>query len=393
MLTRLQGIAAQEGLEVHAGALDLIARQSTGSMRDAESLLDQLSSFGEQEITLEQVQTMLGTVSSQAVKDLVDDLAARDVASGLGRIGRTISDGADPRQLNQEVLEYLRGLLLIKTTNLGLSYITPEQQVEMVEQAKKFDLDRLVATIKLFSQAASDLKATTQPQLPMELAFVEATLRCESDTASRRTASSSPEGKPSIPSSEETAVTVSEPRRASSAPAPLSDDRPRPNAMREGRASLGTEGNDPPLTRLQNNWTDILASIKGRNRHVEAIIRDCPPTTMDGDVISLTAASPFHKEKLEDDKAKRLVEDVISETMGHLCRIKCILPREGRKRRAPSQNDDLKAIADDYMIKAGLELGGKIGGVQLAGPSPHEQPARRFHTDHRALPADGHEKE
>ena len=364
MLTRLQRIAAREGLEVHAGALDLIARQSTGSMRDAESLLDQLSSFGGQEITLEQVQTMLGTVSSQAVKDLVDDLAARDVASGLGRIGRTIADGAHPRQLNQELLEYLRSLLLIKTTNLGLSYITPEQQAEMVEQAKKFDLGQLVATIKLFSQAASDLKSTTQPQLPMELAFVEATLPRESDTASRRTASSSPESKPSIPSSAETAVTVSEPTRASSAPAPSSDDKPRPNAILEGRASLGTEGNDPPLARLQNNWTDILASIKRRNMHVEAIIRDCPPAAVDGDVVTLTAASPFHKEKLEDDKAKRLIEDVISETVAHPCRIKCSLPQQVKKQQKPEQRHDLQSLADDYMVKAGLELGGKIGGVE-----------------------------
>lgn len=364
MLTRLQGIAAREGLEVHAGALDLIARQSTGSMRDAESLLDQLSSFGGQEITLEQVQTMLGTVSLQAVKDLVDDLAACDVASGLGRLGRTIADGADPQQLNKELLEYLRSLLLIKTTSLGPSYITPEQLAEMVEQAKKFDLDRLVTAIKLFSQAASDLRSTTQPQLPVELAFVEATLPRESDTASQHRAISATESKPSTSPSEETTAAIGEPAGASSVAASSADDTPRPKVMQESPASLGAEGDDPLLNRLQGNWTDILASIKRRNMHVEAIIRDCPPAAVDGDMVTLTAASPFHKEKLEDDKAKRLVEDVISETVGHLCRIKCSLPREGRERRAPSQNDDLQSLADDYMVKAGLELGGKIGGVE-----------------------------
>lgn len=363
MMTRLRQIATRERLKVDEGALDLIARQSTGSMRDAESLLDQLSSYGQQEISLEQVQTMLGTVSSRAVKELVDDLATCDVASGLNRIGRTIADGADPRQLNKELLEYLRGLLLIKTTSDTPSYITPEQRTEMAEQGRRFDLHRLLATIRLFSQATSDLRAVTQPQLPMELAFVEATLLEQSDELPASMPSSTPESGAPATGRGRTAATTGG-TSASSAPAVTPPgESPVQEALREGPAALEPQEDDRALTGLRDRWADVLETVKRTNMHVAAIMRDCPPQAVEADVVTLRARSPFHKEKLEADRAKRLVEQAISESLGQPCRIKCVLGRRiGGEKREPEK--DLQSLTEDPVVKAGLELGGKIAGVQ-----------------------------
>jgi len=357
-MDRLRRIAAQEELEIQQAALELIARQSTGSMRDAESLLDQLSSYGEGEITLEQVQTMLGTVSSEAVEDLVNDLASCDMAGGLDHIGRAIGDGADPRQLNKELLEYLRGLLLIKTTNRGPSYITEEQRTEMVLQAKMFALDRLLTTIKLFSQATLDLRAASQPQLPLELAFVEATLPEETEKESPPRRSPAPgrmEGKK---------ITPYKPEGPSTRPAtPQANDEPRPGPVSEGSASLRMEGEDVTLKRLQDNWTQILAAIKARNMHIEAILKDCQFAAVEGDIVTLSARSPFHKEKLEENRSKQLVEQVVSTIVGQPCRIKCILTAEGSKQERKNTGK-IQAAADDPVVKAALKLGAKIVDVQ-----------------------------
>ena len=94
---RLAYIADREAIAVEPAALELIARQGTGAMRDAISLLDQLGSYGT-EITLDQVQMVLGTVASEAAGDLVSCLAQGDVAGGLDQINRTLGDGLDPRQ-------------------------------------------------------------------------------------------------------------------------------------------------------------------------------------------------------------------------------------------------------------------------------------------------------
>jgi DNA polymerase-3 subunit gamma/tau len=363
MIGRLRHIATQEGLEVQDAALELIARQSTGSMRDAESLLDQLSSYGEGEITLEQVQAMLGTVSSQAVKELVNDLATRDMAAGIDHIGRAIADGADARQLNKELLEYMRGLLLIKTTSRGPSYVTEEQRMEMVQQAKKFTLDRLLATIKIFSHVALDLRAASQPQLPLELAYVEAALSGKPEPGSPPRSSSAPEVESSTRHDERKKVASSEPQRPSTAATLKASDKLEPRAVRESSAPPATEGKALALKSLQDNWPQILAAIKIRNMHVEAILRDCQPAAVEGDRITLNARSPFHKERLEDDRSKRLVGEAISTIMGQPCRIKCILATDGSK-QGPTNRDKIQAAADDPVVKAALELGAEIADVR-----------------------------
>jgi DNA polymerase-3 subunit gamma/tau len=361
MIDRLRQIAAQEGLKAQDEALELIARQSTGSMRDAESLLDQLSSYGLGEITLEQVQAMLGTVSSQAVTELVNDLATRDVASGLGHIGQAIAHGADARQLNKELLEYLRGLLLIKTANRAPSYVTQEQRKGMVQQAKQFTLDRLLTTIKLFSQATLDLRAASQPQLPLELAFVEAALSGKPEQESVSESSPSPDRKLPTRQTNREKTSSDKTEGSSKRDTPQAKDKPEPRAVRESSTSLKLEAKDLTLKNLQDEWPQILTTIKARNMHVEAVLKDCRPTAIQGDMVTLSARSPFHKERLEDDRSKQLVVQAISKIIGQPCRIKCILATEGNKQELKNKS---QAFADDPVVKAALELGAEIGDVQ-----------------------------
>ncbi len=110
---RLSEICRAEGIEAEPEALTLIARQSSGGMRDAISLLDQLASTGGK-ITLATAQTVLGTAASQSVIALTQALIERNPAAGLDEIHRALDGGADARALARQVVEYLRGLLLIR---------------------------------------------------------------------------------------------------------------------------------------------------------------------------------------------------------------------------------------------------------------------------------------
>jgi DNA polymerase-3 subunit gamma/tau len=353
MIGRLREIAHQEGLEVHEDALDLIARQSTGSMRDAESFLDQLASYGGMEITLDQVRTMLGAVSSQAVKDLVDHLAAGDVAAGLNQIGDAIADGADPRQLNKELLGYLRGLLLMKATGRAPSDMTDEQQDEMERQAKHFSLDSLVRTIKAFNEAALDVKGSTQPQLPLELAFVEALLGEELDAGTNCTESVTESSRPS-------AITERQRPVAHTDPPPHPRSKPPPP---ESTPRLNTESPPRDLEGLQAAWSELVADIKRSSRNVAAIAISCLPVALEGDLVILRAPSRFHREQLESDPAKRLVEQVVSELLGEQYRIRCVTTPETPA--AGTAETDLDSLTEDPVIKkAVVDLGAEIGNIQ-----------------------------
>lgn len=345
IISRLEWIAEQEGLEVEREALELIARQATGSMRDADSLLDQVASYGDK-ITLLQVQTILGTTSSQAVADLVATLATREVSRGLALINETIADGADPKQFGQEIIEYLRGVLLIKVANQNPPDVTPEMAQEMALRAKQFSLAGLLTTIRLFSRATLD-KAAFPPHLSLELAFVEATLPEKMPKADETRTKSRPgpqhtkakEGQETAPSS----------------PAEAEIDKTLPSS----------ETKDPQaLERIENLWEGLLTQIKKRNMHVEALLKSCQPMAVEEDVVVLGFYYPFHKGRIEEPRYKGLVEEVLGQAMGQPYHIECVLLADRERRREPPKKRDLKAVKEDPLIKAALEMGGEITEVK-----------------------------
>jgi len=360
IIGRLEWIAEQEGLEVEREALELIARQATGSMRDADSLLDQVASYGEKKITLLQVQTILGTTSSQAVADLVTSLAAREVSRGLDLINEAIADGADPKHLGQEIVEYLRGVLFIKVAGQNPPDVTPDTAQEMALRAKQFSLAGLLTTIRLFSQATLD-KAAFPSHLPLELAFVEASLPESEKT---------PRADEPLPTTKALPESGAEPRptkakgrqeRASSLPAEAKVNKTLP--LRETK--------DPQaLERIENLWEGLLTQIKKRNMHVEALLKSCQPVAVEEDVVVLGFNYPFHKGRIEEPRCKALVEEVLSQAMGKPYHIECVLLPDRERRRESPKKRTLEAAKEDPLIKAALEMGGEITEVK----SPPREP-------------------
>jgi DNA polymerase-3 subunit gamma/tau len=170
-------IVAEEGLQAEPEALAYIARQGGGSMRDAISLLDQLTAYGQEKITLELVRSVLGAVTSQAVVELIEATLKRDAAAGLDAINRLVGEGVEPRQLAREAVEYLRGLMLVKLGNGPELLDLPAETLQRMQvQAAGVDARTIIRATDRFNQALFDLKSSLLaiPQLPLELAFVEA---------------------------------------------------------------------------------------------------------------------------------------------------------------------------------------------------------------------------
>jgi len=340
MIGHLKYISEQESLAVEPAALELIARSATGSMRDAESLLDQLMSYGGEEITLAQVQSVLGTVASQAVGELVDQLVARNVAQGLDVINRVIGDGVDPRQFNRQVVEHLRELLLIKVgDDSGLVRVTLEALQEMKVQAAQLSIRELVRVVRLFNQAGLDLKASTQSQLPLELAFVDATMSEEEKAA------------PPVPG---TVPQPSTETRVASAPRSSPTSEP-PKAVREKAKKeeprAAPAGLKLTLDTINSQWGRILGQAKLKNHSVEALLKSCQPVEVEGREVVLGFYYPFHKEKIEEPRNKALVESVISQVVEGSCHIRCVLSPKGERQarpvREPAQRPQRDTVEKD----------------------------------------------
>ncbi len=170
---RLQLIAESEGLHIDRNALELVARQGTGSMRDSISLLDQIVSDPDEVITLDIVERILGTASMGAVKDVVASLIDEDAGRGLHDIAHAVDSGSDPKQFGEQVVEHLRAILLTQTASADLVEASAEDRSLYEDQAVLIGRGRLLAAIKAFNDAVNNYRGGWQPQLALELALLE----------------------------------------------------------------------------------------------------------------------------------------------------------------------------------------------------------------------------
>ena len=384
MVGHLKHIAEQEGLAVEPMALELIARSATGSMRDAVSLLDQLMAYGSEEITLAQVQSVLGTVPSQAVGELVSQLVARNVAKGFDVINRVVGDGVDLRQFNRQVVEYLRELLLVKVgDDSSLVHVTPEVLQEMKGQAAQLSIRELIKVVRLFNQAGLDFKASTQSQLPLELAFVDAVLDEKDEKDEKKEEEAAP------PATRSSSGTVPKPPpEARGAPAPKSPSTSEPaKTVREKptvESRAASTGLKLTLDTINSQWGWILGEVKLKNRSVEALLKSCQPLGVEGQEVVLGFPYPFHKEKIEEPQNKALVQNVISGVVEGSCQIRCVLSPKDKEQSQPVQEpvkrpqqtivennneetvrDKYSSIADDPLIQEAVsKYGAQVVDVQ-----------------------------
>jgi len=174
---RLALISAKEKIKIGRPALELIALNADGCVRDGESLLGQIISMEDKEITLEEVQTILGVTDIKAVGDLAGFLAEKNSAKAISHINQLAADGYDLVQFSKSMVNYLRKMMIIKIdgnlAKLVASELTKEQLEGIIKQGERFSANDLAKLIHLFIQAGIETKSADFPQLPLELAVVE----------------------------------------------------------------------------------------------------------------------------------------------------------------------------------------------------------------------------
>jgi len=175
IVEHLNFIAGQEHIKLERAAAELIARAAAGGMRDALSLLDQAIAYAGEEISLAQVQAMLGVADPQAISRLIIRIANLDSSGGLHQIHELSEAGADLRQINAQVVEYWRALMLARAGADVATILdfTEDETREVVQAARHFGLEELTECARIFAQ--NDLMQKNQgvPQLGLELAFLE----------------------------------------------------------------------------------------------------------------------------------------------------------------------------------------------------------------------------
>jgi DNA polymerase-3 subunit gamma/tau len=171
---RLAEIAATEGVEADADALAIIAIRAAGSMRDSQSLLEQLLSTGAKRITSADVTNLLGLAPAARLSRLVEPLVDRNAAAALIELDAAIAEGAEPGQLIDQLLGYFRDVLT-QAVGCGeeqLLYALPGQRDEIRSVAERLGVETLLAMSQVLDQTAARLRVSTQVRTLAEMALV-----------------------------------------------------------------------------------------------------------------------------------------------------------------------------------------------------------------------------
>lgn len=171
---QLAYIAAQEDVQVEPEALDLLARRAGGSMRDSQSLLEQLLAFGTRPITVNDVHALLGTTDNSRLNVLLEALAARDTSAAIDEFAQALAAGADVGQLFDQLLGCLRDLMVVAVggsrETLLHHAVTEYERVRAL--AQKLGLETILAMLQIADQTLARLRSLNHPRILAEVALV-----------------------------------------------------------------------------------------------------------------------------------------------------------------------------------------------------------------------------
>lgn len=171
---RLQQIVAAEGVEAEPEALELLARRAAGSMRDSQSLLDQLLAFAPARITVNDVHSMLGTAGEERLQTLVQHIVQRNPAAALAEFDAAMAEGVEASQLVEQLLAYLRDAMVLAAGCPAelLLFVPSRHAGEVAAVGRRLGLDTLLAAMQILDHALARMQYSTQGRVLAEMALV-----------------------------------------------------------------------------------------------------------------------------------------------------------------------------------------------------------------------------
>ncbi|TMC48588.1 MAG: DNA polymerase III subunit gamma/tau [Chloroflexi bacterium] len=395
----LASVAGTEQVAVDAEALDLIARASQGSVRDALSLLDQALATGERPLGLAAVRRGLGLADPATVRSLMTALAAADAAAALRAAATAFEAGADARQLLREMSRLARAAELVAVGYPEGADVGADDLETCRSLASEAPAGFWVQALDRFSEAEINLRQPVDARLQVELCLLRLTRGGGPDAtpallarvaaledaagggAARPSATArrtEPVAAPVAPvvepatapvaapvASTETVVAsatapVTEPAATPEtdaapldhAPAAQQPSEPAPATTDATAAATGAAGAPSDVTAWQALWPQVVDAVSRRDAMLAGVLRSCK--VVDGGPGRLVVGAPFgfHLERLQEKVKARLLADVVATLAGSPCTVEAVFCGEEPQREVSGDGGSTEADATQAALSA-----------------------------------------
>jgi DNA polymerase-3 subunit gamma/tau len=316
IVERLRDIVQREGMQANDEALELVARRAGGSMRDAQSLLDQLLSFGGDRLDADQVHQLLGTANDERVLALAAAVLDHDAKRALDLLDTETDEGSQLGELVDQLMAYWRDLMVLNCTDGAASdlSVAPRHRETLLRQSKGLRLDTILAGLDILNSVRAKLRFSNHGRALVEMALVRLGRLDE------------------LASLSQIAQWLNQPGGTPSAPSSAGGSAPRPNASPpEGVKKKHLEVDDSlsemkpiPLgtESLQPIWQSLLGQagpmFAGFLQKAEFPAIFAPNTL----VIRFKAAYNSEREYCSDPTRVTRLEELLQRVTGQACQVR-----------------------------------------------------------------------
>jgi len=362
IIEKLSLIAKEEKIKIEKEALEMIALSAEGGMRDAESLLSQIISLEDKNITVSEVKEITGATDRKFVEELARLIIEKNSTSAISRINSLLEEGYDLQVFNKSFINYLRQLMLLKISPELRSHfsfeMTQEQVSRMLEQSKKIELSRIISSINLFLEAHNKILSFMLPQLPLEIAIIKATQTFpETINNEQKT-----QNREDIPQVKQASIKSTPPSEENAFICQSSNEAIR-KAGEEKRAETSPKNiADLEIGKVRESWNKLLSDVRPLNHSINALLLNCQILGVKGNMVTIGTPFSFYQERLDDPINKLTIETVFSKILGSEIHVRAVIDKSISIKKEELSAEE-PAGQQDSLLNSALEImGGRLIG-------------------------------
>lgn len=326
IIAQLEKIVAQEKIDIDKDVLFAIAKSSDGSLRDAESLLDQLAAFSKERISLKDIISVLGIVEQDALFEITDKIIQKDPKQALVLLNNLIDQGKDISVFLNNLIEHFRNLMIAKVTRADSKLLDLPSEIceRLLQQAKEFSLEEIFSAFNTLINTQEMSKRMDFLRIPLEISLVK--LAHDKRTSLHN---------PVAPKENRELEKTNEPKYSVVV-----------SAKAESAISVS-------LDNLKDIWQNIITALSKVKMSLATYLNEGKPIKIENNVLTVSFPNNYslHKESLEKKENKAIIEKIVSELCKTNIRLNFVLSKESLEKNNHEDNSFIRSALEAFRAR------------------------------------------
>lgn len=326
IIAQLEKISRSENIDVGKEVLFAIAKSSDGSLRDAESILDQLVAFSRGKVSLQDINSVFGLITQDALFEITGKIIRKDPKGALVLLNSIIEEGKDVGVFLTNLTEHFRNLMIAKVTQADPGLIDLPKDIcdRLLQQAQELTLDEIFAAFNVLVNTKEMSKRLESVRIPLEIALIKLTHDKKTSASNQPTVKYNPQVKPA-PAQE-----------------PPAENQP------QAEQNISIE-------EIKQSWPGIIERLAKVKMSLATYLNEGSPLKLESNTLTISFPKDYslHKESLEGKENRIILEKIFSELLHNIkFRFHFVLSQDA----AVARNEP-----DNPLLKTALKMfGGRV---------------------------------